>query len=180
VSEPFLVIETAAIRAPIERVFALSTRVEIVQKTLGMKPVDGVTAGHVVSSSRVVWSGWKFLLPTQHHTLITGYTSPHVNTGGQWLAWFQDSQERGRFAFFQHDHFFSQDTDGITRLRDEVRFSLPYGPLGRFIGRWILVPHVTHLCRKRFALIAALAEGEGWREWVELQSSGATGGSSGL
>jgi ligand-binding SRPBCC domain-containing protein len=162
----FEVIETAAIHAPIERVFALSTRVELVQKTLGMRLVGGVTSGHVVEGSRVVWSGWKFLLPTSHHTLITGYAAPYVEHEGEKSARFQDSQERGRFASFQHDHFFHENHECVTTLRDEVRFSLPFGVLGRLAARWLLAPHTRKLCRLRFAMIKRLAEGDGWKDWV--------------
>ena len=36
-----------------------------------------LTTGHVTANSRVVWRGWKFGLPTQHHTLITAYSPPN-------------------------------------------------------------------------------------------------------
>jgi ligand-binding SRPBCC domain-containing protein len=161
--------ETIAIRAPIERCFALSTRVELVQRTLGMTPVAGVIAGHVNEGSRVTWSGWKFGLPTRHHTLITAFERPHANSSTTKAAFFQDTQEQGRFAFFQHDHFFTEKYEGerITMLRDEVRFALPFGPLGRFAAKYLLAPHIRKLARQRFAMIKDMAEGEGWREWVE-------------
>jgi hypothetical protein len=77
---PFLITEDARVNAPIERVFALSTRVELVQKTLGMNLIDsGVTSGHVSAGSRVHWRGWKFGLPTEHHTLLTGFVPPHTH-----------------------------------------------------------------------------------------------------
>jgi len=169
-----------AIAAPIERVFALSTRVELVQQTLGMKLVDNalpnaITAGHIAAHSRVVWSGWKFGLPTMHHTLITEFAVPERQPTGEVTAYFQDSQERGRFAFFQHDHYFRQVYDPnnpaatITELHDEVRFALPFGALGRAAAQWLLAPHILRLARRRFAMLKALAESDapnGWRAWV--------------
>jgi ligand-binding SRPBCC domain-containing protein len=172
---PFTVRESVRIHAPIERLFHLSTQLSLVQQTLGMRPIDtgvanGITSGHVVANSRVVWRGWKFGLPTQHHTLITSYEPPHPTTDPKHTAeaFFQDTQERGRFAFFQHDHHFAEFTDAttsapITELRDEVRFTLPFGPLGRIAAKVLLQPHIRHLCRQRFALLKQLAEGEGWR-----------------
>jgi ligand-binding SRPBCC domain-containing protein len=167
---------SAVIHAPIERVFALSTRVELVKETLGMNLVDsgvenGVAAGHIRAHSRVVWHGWKFGLPTSHHTLITGFADPERQPTGETTAWFQDSQERGRFAFFQHDHHFRQTysvgaQDPTTELYDEVRFTLPFGPLGALAAKFLLAPHIQALCKQRFARIKSLAEGEGWREWV--------------
>jgi ligand-binding SRPBCC domain-containing protein len=167
---------SAVIHAPIERVFALSTRVELVKETLGMNLVDsgvegGVFAGHIAEHSRVVWQGWKFGLPTSHHTLITGFDEPHREPTGEVIAWFQDSQERGRFAFFQHDHHFRQTyTVGAeaptTELHDEVRFRLPFGPFGALAATFLLAPHIQALCKQRFDRIKSLAEGEGWRDWV--------------
>ncbi|MGA8938324.1 MAG: hypothetical protein WB439_04090 [Acidobacteriaceae bacterium] len=174
----FTVRESVLIQAQIERVFHLSTRIELVRETLGMKPVGGVTSGHVGSGSRVVWRGWKFGLPTGHHTLITAFIPPHEHLlrvddhAITTEAFFQDTQERGRFAFFQHDHHFYESNDlatgaPITELREEVRFSLPFGVLGRIAGRLLLVPHVHKLCRQRFARIKSLAEGDDWRPFID-------------
>ncbi len=183
-SESDTVRDSAVVRAPLDRLWALSTRVELVKETLGMNLAGGTTSGFVAEGSRVVWKGWKFGLPTEHHTLITGYSAPHAATlmgaasvlelhaevPGQHIAWFQDSQERGRFAFFQHDHWLRERTgsngESETILEDEVRFRLPFGPLGRIVSRLILKPYVRRLVKRRFASLAALAEGEGWRAWI--------------
>jgi len=165
------------IHAPMERVFALSTRVELVRETLGMKLVGGVTQGHIEAGSRVVWRGWKFGLPTEHHTLITRFEPPHEHFLRvdhhvvKKEAFFQDTQERGRFAFFQHDHWLEEEVStaggaAFTVLHDEVRFALPFGVLGRVAAKWLLAPHIRKLAAQRFARIKELAEGEGWREWV--------------
>jgi len=171
--EPILA--DATVHAPLARVFALSTRVELVKETLGMTlmPTPGtVHAGHIEANSRVHWRGWKFGLPTEHHTLITGFADPHTDPTGQLTAWFQDSQEQGRFRTFRHDHHVREAPDPadptrtITLLHDEVRFSLPFGPLGAVAANLLLAPHITRLCAQRFARITQLAEGEGWREWL--------------
>lgn len=175
--------ESAVIHAPIERIFALSTRVELVKETLGLNLVDtgvegGIISGHITNNSRVVWRGWKFGLPTTHHTLITGFQEPHthfIRLDHHEItreAFFQDTQERGRFAFFQHDHHFYESTDPvtgapITELEDEVRFSLPFGPLGSIAASLLLAPHIRSLCRQRFARLKALAESEQWRQFID-------------
>jgi len=161
---PTIIVSTA-IHAPIDRCFALSTRIELVQRTLGMKLVDsgeagGVTTGHITANSRVHWKGWKFGLPTNHYTLITAFDPPHNST-----AYFEDSQERGRFATFRHEHFFKQQADHTT-LEDRIHFTLPFGPLGRVAAALLLAPHIRKLARQRFAMIKQLAETEGWREWL--------------
>lgn len=174
----FTVRESVSIHAPIERVFHLSTRVELVRETLGMNPIGGTTSGHIAAGSRVIWRGWKFGLPTEHHTLITAFIPPHEHLlrvqhhAITTEAFFQDTQERGRFAFFQHDHHFYESNDPatgapITELLDEVRFRLPFGFLGAIAARLLMVPHVRTLCRRRFARIKSLAEGDGWRPFVD-------------
>jgi ligand-binding SRPBCC domain-containing protein len=164
--------ESTILHAPIARCFALSTRVELVKTTLGMNLVGGVTSGHIAANSRVHWYGWKFGLPTHHHTLITGYAEPHIDDAGETTAWFQDSQEKGRFAFFQHDHYFRETTDPATGtpqtvLEDVVRFALPFGPLGRIASKLLLAPHIRRLVHVRYGILRDLAEGDGWRQWVD-------------
>jgi ligand-binding SRPBCC domain-containing protein len=171
----FTVTESATVNAPIARVFALSTRIELVRETLGMNPITQtgtLTSGHITLGSRVHWQGWKFLLPVAHHTLITGFAESHIEDNGLTTAWFQDSQEQGHFAFFQHDHHFRETLDPVTQqpithLHDVVQFTLPFGPLGSIVAILLLAPHVRKLCRKRFARIKALAEGNGWLDYVD-------------
>jgi ligand-binding SRPBCC domain-containing protein len=178
----FIVRESALVHAPIERLFQLSTNLSLVRETLGMTAIEtgvtgGITSGHVVANSRVAWRGWKFGLPTRHHSLITEFIPPHEHLSGighheiTAEAFFQDTQEHGRFAFFQHDHHFSGFVDAafgvsVTELRDEVKFELPFGPLGRITARLLLQPYIRRRCRQRFALLKELAEGEGWRQFV--------------
>ena len=157
------------VQAPLERLWALSTRVELVKTTLGMEPVGGVTSGFVSEGARVVWRGWKFGLPTEHHTLITGWEPP-AERDGERTAWFQDSQERGRFAFFQHGHAFREveSADGpVTILADHVKFALPLWLGDGVSARLLLKPFIERLVRKRFLRLKGLAEGEGWREWAD-------------
>lgn len=169
--------ESIEIHAPLQRCFALSTRVDLVRETLGMQLVGGVTSGHVTADSRVRWRGWKFGLPTEHHTLITGFAAPryaqatgdlNADEPGQMVAWFQDSQERGRFAFFQHDHFLRQSASPagqpMTVLADEVRFVLPFGAPGMLVAQFVLAPHIRKLAQRRFEMIKKLAEGDGWQQ----------------
>lgn len=165
------IIESTTINAPIERCFALSTRIELVQRTLGMKLIDsgavgGVTTGHVTANSRVVWRGWKFGLPIEHRSLVTAFELPHTGSDGQLTAYFEDSQERGRFANYRHEHFFYQ-LGRNTELEDRIHFMLPFGPLGRLAAKLLLAPHMSKLARQRLAMIKELAESEDWREWVE-------------
>jgi ligand-binding SRPBCC domain-containing protein len=168
------IVESAAIAAPLARIWALSTRVELVRETLGMSLAGGVTQGHIAANSRVHWRGWKFGLPTNHHTLITQFAAPHpgrigdpaAEFDGQDVAWFEDSQEKGRFATFHHMHLFRQYRHEV-RLEDRIHFALPFGPLGQFAAQLLLAPHIRRLAQQRFAMIKRLAEGDGWQQWAD-------------
>ncbi len=148
--------DTIVIQAPIKRCFRLSTSIEVVAKTLAMRPVEGKLSGTIEAGDQLLWRGWKFGLPQMHETLITGFERP---------VFFQDTMGRGRFATFQHDHRF-KETPGGTLLEDELRFSMPLGFAGEFVGRVVMVPHIRGLLRRRFALLKRLAEGDGWREYL--------------
>ncbi len=167
VREP--ICENIRINAPIERCFSLSTRVELVRRTIGMRVIGGVATGNIAANDRVVWRGWKFGFLTEHHTLITAFEPPH-SAEGQRIAFFDDSQERGRFATFRHEHLFRQSGDA-TELEDRIHFSLPFGALGRLVATFLVAPHIRKLARRRFALIKRLAEGDGWREWIAEPST---------
>ena len=161
----FRVKESMHVNAPVDRCFLLSTNIGLVQQTIGLKPVEGKTTGLVVGNDRLVWRGWKFGLPAMHETLITGYERP---------AFFQDTMGRGRFASFQHDHHF-EEVGGYTLLRDIVRFSLPFGPVGHMVGKRIVVPHVLQLMQQRFQLLKRIAEGPDWQQYVVGAADGIPG-----
>ena len=148
--------ESIHINAPIDRCFLLSTSIEIVQQTMHMTPVSGQTSGLIVNGSRLMWRGWKFGMPVKHETLITGYDRP---------SFFQDTMASGMFHQFQHDHRF-EDIDGRTLLVDVVRFSLPFGPIGKLIAKRVVIPHVLETMVKRFELLKRLAEGDEWERYL--------------
>jgi ligand-binding SRPBCC domain-containing protein len=154
----FLIEDSIQIEAPIERCFLLSTSIDLVGRTLGMKPVRGKTSGLIAANDRVEWRGWKFGLPQHHETLITAYDSP---------TFFQDSMASGRFQTFSHDHKLTA-LGTQTFLHDTVRFSMPFGLAGELVGRAILIPHIRGLLRRRFALLKRIAESpsEEWRSYL--------------
>lgn len=154
------------IAAPLERMFALSTSVPLVQQTLGFKPVEGVTTGHVEMGSRVLWKGWLFGLPQRHLTLITGYKKPHRDADGIERAFFQDTQESGRFHSFQHDHHMSTLGDGSTLLQDEIRYVLPFGYIGWLVAHHVMEPFIQHTLRSRFRLLQTVATGSDWQKYA--------------
>lgn len=152
----FTVSDTVHINAPIERCFLLSTNIELVGRTLRMRPIEGKTSGLIVAGDRLVWAGWKFGLPQMHESLITEYQRP---------SFFQDTMGRGRFRSFQHDHSLIE-IDGHTLLSDKLRFTLPFGWAGKLVARHVLVPHIRDLLRQRMTLLKRVAESEEWRRYL--------------
>lgn len=154
----FVVRDSIEVHAPIERCFALSTHLAIVEMTLAMRPVGGRTTGAVLGGDTVRWHGWKWGLPHVHESLIEAYERP---------VFFRDRMIAGRFAAFEHDHAFTDQGNGAVLLRDEVRFSMRWGAAGLLAARGVVLPHIRKLLRERFSLIKRLAEGEEWRRYVE-------------
>ncbi|WP_158792947.1 SRPBCC family protein [Granulicella sp. L60] len=152
----FTISDSVHINAPIDRVFLLSTNIELVQQTLGLKPIEGKTSGMIVGGDRLLWAGWKFGFPQMHESLITKYERPN---------YFQDTMGRGRFQRFQHDHHFTE-IGGQTLLHDKVRFTMPYGWAGSLVAQAVMVPHISKLLRRRMHLLRKIAESGEWREYL--------------
>jgi len=148
--------ESIHVQAPIERCFLLSTSIDLVAQTLAMRPVRGKRSGLIVNGDRIVWRGFKFGFPAFHETLITGYQRP---------TFFQDTMAHGYFSHFQHDHHF-HFIDGHTTMWDIVRFGFPLGPVGRQIGRRIVIPHIQQLLQQRHLMLKRLAEGDDWQRYL--------------
>lgn len=167
----FILRESIEVAAPIERIFLLSTSLAIVERELHMHPVPAEymdehsnrqatrTTGLVTGNDRVRWEGWQLGLPQYHVSLIAPF-EPY--------RFFRDCMVAGRFRSFEHDHIFTPTQNGV-RLDDEIRFSLPLGPLGKAAGQLILVPHIRSLMGRRFRLLRQIAESDQWREFLPGQ-----------
>jgi ligand-binding SRPBCC domain-containing protein len=151
----FTISDSIFINAPIDRCFLLATNVELVGRTLGMKPIEGKTSGLLAVDDRLLWAGWKFGVPQMHESLISQYERP---------AFFQDTMERGRFKRYQHDHYF-YEMDERTVLNDKIRFTMPLGILGRMVGKFVLVPYLSRRLRRRLVLLKRVAESR--KEWLK-------------
>jgi ligand-binding SRPBCC domain-containing protein len=153
----FSIGDSIFINAPIERCFLLSTNIELAGRTLGMKLIEGKTSGAVIGNDRLLWAGWKFGLPHLHEMHITAYEFP---------SFFQDTMGKGRFKRFQHDHYF-YEMDQRTVLNDKIRFSMPLGFVGRFVGQFVLVPYLSRQLRRRLVLLKQLAESrQEWQKYI--------------
>jgi ligand-binding SRPBCC domain-containing protein len=158
----FTISDSIHINAPIERCFQLSTNIALVGRTLGMRPIEGKTDGMIGEGDRLVWAGWKFGFPQMHESLVTGYERP---------VFFQDTMGRGRFRRFQHDHYLIE-IDGHTLLNDKLRFTLSFGWPGKVVARYVAVPYLCRLLRRRMLLLKRVAETEEWRRYLVEETNG--------
>ena len=169
----FTISDSIFINAPIDRCFLLSTNVELVGRTLGMKPLEGKTSGLMVADDRLLWAGWKFGFPQMHESYITRYERP---------AFFQDTMGRGRFKRYQHDHYF-YEMDERTVLNDKIRFTMPLGFVGRLVGQFVLVPYLSRRLRRRLVLLRKVAQNQKeWRRYLpeDYESEQEPGRSAGI
>jgi ligand-binding SRPBCC domain-containing protein len=141
------------IDAPPERCFDLSRDVGLHLRSMahtGERAIGGRVSGLLELGDEVTWEGRHFGVLHQHTSRITGYDRPR---------WFRDSMVHGRFARFDHDHFFEPSESG-TVMRDVLDFESPLGLLGRFVDRTVLVRYLEKLLRERNRVIRSEAQRE--------------------
>jgi ligand-binding SRPBCC domain-containing protein len=51
---------------------------------------------------------------------------------------FVDAQVKGPYTLWEHTHTFEEDGPGATIIRDRVRYSIPFGPLGEVADRLLV------------------------------------------
>ncbi|MDQ2630036.1 MAG: SRPBCC family protein [Actinomycetota bacterium] len=51
---------------------------------------------------------------------------------------FVDAQVKGPYSLWEHTHAFEEDGPGATIIRDRVRYSIPFGPLGELANRLLV------------------------------------------
>ncbi len=141
------------IAAPPERCFLLSLNIDLHMASATPtreRAIAGTTHGIIRLGETVTWEGRHFGFLLRHQTLITQYEEPR---------YFQDVMLKGTFRSFQHDHFFESDMQNGTTMRDELRFSAPFGPVGLIAEGLVLHRYLTRFLLERNATIRRVAEG---------------------
>lgn len=147
------------IAAPAMRVFLLSLSVDLHLESTNHtheQAIAGVTQGILQQGDEVTWQARHFGFTLQHATKITAYDAPHS---------FQDAMTRGLFKWFEHDHFFTEE-NGATTMRDVLRFSAPFGPLGWIAEHLALSSHLRNLLLHHNKLICEIAESDKWQHFL--------------
>lgn len=145
-----VVVETW-IRAPLEACFDAARDLDLHVKSLSHtneRAVAGRMSGLIELGETVTWRGRHFGL-TQHFTSkITAFDRP---------KYFQDSMQRGAFASFVHDHYFTP-RDGGTVMTDVLEFKAPFGVIGRVVERFVLRRYLEKLLTDRAKTIREAAQ----------------------
>jgi ligand-binding SRPBCC domain-containing protein len=152
---------TRLVAAPMERCFDLARSIELHTHSTaatGEEAIAGVTRGLIGMGESVTWRARHFGVRQTLTSRITAFDRPRH---------FRDEQAQGAFAGFTHDHFFTPHTGGGTLVRDVFTFRAPLGILGRLAEALLLTRYMRRLLETRVAIVAAAAEGEGWRRYLE-------------
>jgi len=140
-----------AIAAPPERCFDLSRDLDLHVRSMagtGERAIGGRTSGLLDKGEEVTWQGRHFGLLLRHTSRMTCFERPRH---------FRDSMTRGRFAKFEHDHYFDEIQSG-TLMRDVVDFESPFGLVGRLVDRLFLRGYLERLLTARALAIKGEAE----------------------
>lgn len=151
--------ETTLIHAPVERCFDLSRSIDLHTRSTedtGERAIAGVTSGLISMDEEVTWSA-RHLGVTQTMTVrITAMDRP---------KYFRDRMVRGAFRFFEHEHAFADRGNGITEMRDDLRFAAPPPLLGRLIEP-LLARYLRKFLRERNRILKEVAESDEWRKYL--------------
>lgn len=147
-------IETV-IKAPIQRCFDLSRSVELhVLSTVqtNERAIAGVTSGLMKLDDVVTWEARHFGIKQKLTVKIVAFQEPNH---------FRDSQVRGIFHSFDHDHYFKETAEG-TLMRDVFSFKCPFGLLGK-IADPVINWHLDSFLKARNRVIKEVAESDDWK-----------------
>lgn len=146
------------IRAPLERCFDLSRSVDLHMESAAStyeRAVAGKTHGLMDLNDVVTWEAKHFGVTQRLTAKITAFNRPHH---------FRDSQLKGIFRRFDHDHFFETVNDS-TLMKDVFDYECPLGILGVTVD-FVIGLHLKKFLKTRNSVIKKIAEGEGWRSFI--------------
>lgn len=143
------------IDAPVERSFLLSLNIDLhVAPARIMQQRQSITWTRMIGEGQTVTFWARHLVLWRRHTFRVEAIRPY--------SYFRDVMVKGVFYSFEHEHHFALMNDG-TRMRDEVRFIAPWGPIGRALARRRLVRMLIN----RSYIIKRVAESEEWRKYLD-------------
>lgn len=159
---PRLILKTH-INAPIELVFDLARSIDLHILSLEQtneKAIAGRTTGLVEKGETVTWRA-KHLGFTQELTSLITDVEPY--------NYFADQLVKGAFKHFKHEHFFEQQEDGSTLMKDIFDYTSPLGVLGKLVDQLFLASYMTRLLEQRNKTLKDVAEDGRWKHLPGLE-----------
>lgn len=139
------------IKASKQIVFDLARNIDIHQQSAGKsneKAIDGITTGLINYNETVTWRGKHFGIYLTHKSRMTSMDL---------YDYFTDEMEKGRFAYFKHEHFFSEE-NGITLMTDQLQYETPFGIVGKLFDLLFLKRHLQNFIIERNKVLKELSE----------------------
>ena len=143
------------IDAPRERVFDVARHVEAHVATMPDERAEGAT-GLLERGDRVTFHQRQFGVPLSLTAEVTELDRPRQ---------FRDIQLSGVFGSLVHTHTF-EARDGGTVMRDDVRFEMPFGLVGR-LAEPVAKRRLRRLVDYHAVALKELAEGDGWSRFLD-------------
>lgn len=109
----------------------------------GERVLAGPASGQLQLGDVVTWEARHFDLRQQLTVKITAASAPH---------YFRDELVRGAFKTLRHEHYFEAVAGG-TRVRDVFEFSSPFGFIGYWVDKLLLLRYLTRLLQTRNAVL---------------------------
>jgi len=146
------------INAPIEVCFDLARSIDLhidsAHKTKE-KAIAGVMSGLIILNDTVTWQARHFGVRQKLKVKISKFERPHH---------FQDTQIKGIFKYFVHDHFFISENSG-TIMKDRFEFECPLGVLGK-IAQPVVYNHLKTFLIERNEVIKTVAESGEYHKYL--------------
>jgi ligand-binding SRPBCC domain-containing protein len=139
------------IHAPCELCFDLARSIDLHAQSLSNtaeRAVAGITHGLIGPDQEVTWEATHFFIRQRLTSRIAAFDRPRH---------FRDSQVRGAFRRFDHDHFFESTPAGTT-MKDVFDYTAPFRLLGRFADLLFLERYMRNLIALRARAIKIEAE----------------------
>lgn len=110
--------------------------------------IAGTTSGLIGLGESVTWRATHFGLRLTLTTSITAFSRP---------THFRDEQVKGPFNVMVHDHYFSEEGDGVM-MQDVFRFQSPFGILGMLVDGLVLKRYLKKFLIQRNAALISIAQ----------------------
>lgn len=144
-------VKESVFRAPVEAVFAFHERPDAF--ALLQPPWDPV---EIVRPPRSLEVGTVVVLKTRVGPFWITIEAEHV--AYEKNRRFEDVMRKGPFAHWHHRHLFFEHPEGC-RLRDEIEYRAPLGPLGRLADPLVIRPRLRKMFDYRHHVTRREVEG---------------------